>query len=278
MMIEKLKNKGHVGTLFSVWEDTMVYSCLQGIMGNIYVKDQDKPLSAIAIIGDFAFLAGVPDKDFILFKADNYLKNFIIMVPQNKEWAYLIEQCYQDKAKKVERYATKKEYHVFDKQKLQGYVSLLPKDYLMALIDENIFKTCQKMEWTQDLVSQYNDYQDYQKKGLGITIFEDGVLIAGASSYTRYKDGIEIQIDTKQEYRRKGLATICGAKLILECLKRNLYPSWDAQDKGSLALAKKLGYHYSHTYIAYEIYEYKSSCKINDLILKYSIVKILYFF
>lgn len=58
----------------------------------------------------------------------------------------------------------------------------------------------------------------------------------------------------RAEYRRRGLASICGAKLILECLNRNLYPSWDAQNEASAALAEKLGYHYSHTYTAIEIF------------------------
>ena len=63
-------------------------------------------------------------------------------------------------------------------------------------------------------------------------------------------------VDSKEEYRSRGLAEICSAGLILECLKRGLYPSWDAQNKGSLALAEKLGYHYSHTYTAYEVFAY----------------------
>ena len=77
--------------------------------------------------------------------------------------------------------------------------------------------------------------------------------VSGASSYTSYKGGIEIEIDTKAEYRKKGLARICGAKLILECLKRGWYPSWDAQNLKSAALAEKLGYHFEHEYTAYEV-------------------------
>lgn len=92
--------------------------------------------------------------------------------------------------------------------------------------------------------------------GIGAVICKDAIIVSGASSYSRYKEGIEIEIDTKEEYRRKGLAYICGAKLILECLERNLYPSWDAHNSGSVALAEKLGYHYSHTYTAIEIWDY----------------------
>ena len=49
---------------------------------------------------------------------------------------------------------------------------------------------------------------------------------------------------------------IMGADLILECLDRGLYPSWDAQNLDSLSLAKKLGYEFSHEYPAYEIFDY----------------------
>ena len=64
---------------------------------------------------------------------------------------------------------------------------------------------------------------------------------------------MEIEIDTKPEYRQLGLATVCGAKVILECLQRNLYPSWDAHDLRSVSLAEKLGYHLDHPYTAYEL-------------------------
>ena len=53
--------------------------------------------------------------------------------------------------------------------------------------------------------------------------------------------------------RQAGLAQACGAKLILECLDRGLYPSWDAHDRRSLSLAEKLGYHLDHEYPAYII-------------------------
>ena len=49
------------------------------------------------------------------------------------------------------------------------------------------------------------------------------------------------ETDTREDHRRKGLAYACGAKLILECLERELYPSWDAQNMWSVALAEKLG-------------------------------------
>ena len=84
------------------------------------------------------------------------------------------------------------------------------------------FELCQKNAWAHDLISQYKDYDTYEKLGLGVVVLKDGELLAGASSYSRYNEGIEIEIDTREDQRRKGLAYACGAKLILECLKEHM--------------------------------------------------------
>lgn len=44
-----------VSSLFKGWDDTMIWSCLEGEMGAVYVSD--KMLSAKLEIGDFCFLA-----------------------------------------------------------------------------------------------------------------------------------------------------------------------------------------------------------------------------
>lgn len=178
------------------------------------------------------------------------------MIPQNEGWACLIKQKYGKMAKAVVRYAIRKEPEIFDREKLKQMTEALPEDYELCMIDSRLYEKCREESWSRDLVSQFSDYVKYKESGLGVVILQDGKIVAGASSYSRYRQGIEIEIDTKEEYRRKGLATVCGAKLILECLERNLYPSWDAQNQRSAALAEKLGYHFSHEYKAYEIWGY----------------------
>ena len=266
-MVRKILNieMKSVEKLFKNWDETMIWSCLQGVMGEIYVTEEkikpEEPKSAVAVLGAFAFFAGEPDKELVLYKPDSYQGNFVIMVPQNPEWEVLIEECYPECCKKMERYALKKEPDTFEKEKLQKMIDGLPEDYELKVLDEAVFKETKKTEWCCDWTAQYPDWEMYRRMGLGAVILRNGELVSGASSYTTYKGGIEIQVDTKEEYRRKGLAEICSAKLILDCLERGLYPSWDAQNKGSLALAEKLGYHYSHTYTAYEVYNYgKGAC------------------
>lgn len=276
-MMIRLKEPKIAAPLFNSWQETLIWSCLQNIMGAVYADDMNNPHSAMALLGDFCFFAGRPDMDLvnimsnrkdldkdIIAEADALEGldssigmdfddiNFLIMVTQDSEWDKLIKDCYGDRAKEVTRYAIKKDTE-FDKIKLQQAVNLLSAEYELRLIDKELYDMCLENEWSRDLVSQFDGYEMYEKLGLGVAALKDGILVSGASSYSRYNEGIEIEIDTHKDYRRKGLAYACGAKLILECLDRGLYPSWDAQNKWSVALAQKLGYCYDYSYPAYEV-------------------------
>ena len=246
--------KENIKEIFGNWKESLIWSCLQGVMGEIHTNTTED--AAMAILGDFAFYAGTPSEELVRFKPESCEQDFIIMVPQNDAWAAMNEKCYGDKAKKVTRYAIKKEKDIFDISKLEQAILKLPKGYELKLLEEQEYDLCRNNRWANDLVSQFKDYDTYRKLGLGVVVLKDGELVAGASSYSRYNEGSEIEIDTREDHRRKGLAYVCGAKLILECLKKSLYPSWDAQNKWSVALAEKLGYHFSHEYTAYEIMGY----------------------
>lgn len=254
MVYELNEISDKVKAIFEGWEETLIYSCLQQVMGKVFVTDKDNPKSACAFVGCFVFYAGVPDRELVENKPDG----FVIMTPSNEEWAKLIEECYPD-SKKYFRYAIKKNTK-FDREYLQSIIEKLPEGYSIQKIDGEIYDKCLGDPVTADFVSSFRDKADYLEKGRGVVILKDGEIVAGASSYTRYNEGIEIEVDTKLEERRKHLALIACAKLILNCLDENLYPSWDAQNMNSVRLAEKLGYEFSHEYVAYEV---ARSCRIH---------------
>jgi GNAT superfamily N-acetyltransferase len=251
----KVRDRKGIWPFFESWEETMIWSCLQGIMGELYTDDPEKPTAAVARLGDFAFFSGEPNLELISCVPEKCGKQFMIFVPQNTVWRTMIEGHYGEQAKTILRFATKKERDMFDREQLNSLATRLPAGYEMCLIDEEIYDRCSSEEWSRDLVSNFQNYEEYHRLGLGVAVCRDGRVVSGASSYSRYQEGIEIEIDTKEEYRRRGLASACGAGLILECLKRGLYPSWDAHSRQSLSLAEKLGYQYSHEYSAIEIWK-----------------------
>lgn len=252
-MICEVKGTQRVAALFGDWQETMIWSCIQGVMGRLYADSAENPKSAMAMLGDFCFFAGTPNEELVGYRPEGRGRDFAIMTASSPEWYALIERMYGGKATRVSRYAFKKEPEVFDRARLKALAENVGEGYVLQMMDRELFACCQSQEWSRDFVSLFEDYDQYRRLGLGVVALRDGKPVSGASSYSSYQGGIEVEIDTKKEYRRQGLATACGARLILECLNRGLYPSWDAQNAWSSALAEKLGYRFDHEYTAYEI-------------------------
>ena len=237
--------KESIASFFHGWEETMIWSCLQGEMGTAVPDQTQAPTAARIEIGDFCFFAGAPNLDLVR------TGKAAILVPRDAAWGRMIEAVWGDGVEKGLRYAIKKEPDIFDTSQLTRFAAALAPAYELRLMNEALYDQALAEQWSRDLCSQFADFEDFRRRGLGAAVLHYGRFVAGASSYTVYQGGIEIEIDTKPAYRRRGLATACGAKLILECLQRGLYPSWDAHDLRSVSLAQKLGYHLEGPYVVY---------------------------
>lgn len=237
------------------WDETMIWSYLQGVMGNAYVDRADCPSAAIIHVNCFGFAAGTPNAQLVQDWYNQAVKGFAIITAREDAWHEAFETVGKGHCRRVERYAIKKEPDCFQVHQLAAFVRQVEWDYEITQIDKALYHECKRYRWSEDFVQGYKTYEEFQRKGLGFVALRQGSLLSGASSYASYQGGIEIEVDTKEGYRRKGLAAACAAKLILVCLDRGLYPSWDAQNKASVALAEKLGYHFSHAYTAYEVWK-----------------------
>ncbi|WP_338217366.1 GNAT family N-acetyltransferase [Lacticaseibacillus salsurivasis] len=231
--------------LFAGWPETPIYSCLSGTMGQLTGTAN----TAAAVIGDFVFLAGEPDAALLTSIAALQPQ---IVVPRTDAWTPVIEGTYGTRAKRFERYATVKTTAGFEPRRLQQLATPPAGTQLVAL-DQHWFAECQTLAWAEDFTRQFRNFDQFARLACGVLALREGELVAGASAYSAYPGGIEIEVDTRADCRRRGLATACSAQLILTCLARGLYPSWDAHTKTSLALAQKLGYQLAYVYPAYMV-------------------------
>lgn len=226
----------YVCALFSGWDETMIWSCLQGCMGKLTLGGSAATPAARITLGDFSFFAGEPDPDLIASAQT------AILVPRDEAWAHRIEQVLKNRVKRAMRYATRKDVNHFQPASLQRMIQALPPELTLRRFTEDMFAQAKDLDWARDLLGQFSNYSDFAERGLAFGITDRGVLAAGAGAYSIYHGGLEIEIDTRPDYRRRGLASACGAALILACLELGIYPSWDAHDRRSLRLAEKLGY------------------------------------
>lgn len=247
-----ISEPARVRALFSGWPETFIWSYLDGCMGAAWATDPDTPRSAKIMAGDFCLFAGEPDAELILHQPAGCSANGCILVPQNAAWSRMIAQVGGRQVQKITRFATRKDPACFHRETLARLAVPSDPAIRLCMIDAALFEQLRSNEWSYDLCSQFQTYAAYSRHGIGVAALCGGEPVAGASSYTFYRGGIEIEIDTREDFRRRGLATACGASLILACLERGLYPSWDAHDAASLALAEKLGYQLDQPYTAYE--------------------------
>ncbi len=240
----RLSNPRVAASLFEGWQETLIWSALEGAMGCIWAVSE-QPEAALCQTGDFLFLAGRAEETQTRLLLETWQKEkggFEIIVPREEACGALIEEIFGKEAKAGERCAFCKGGERFDPAALRQMVQAAPDAVKVVPFDRALYGMALKQQWSRDFVSQFRDADDYLTRGLGFAAVCQGELVSGASSYTCYSKGIEIQVETRSDWQRKGIASACCAALILECLKRGLYPSWDAANPASAALARKLGY------------------------------------
>jgi GNAT superfamily N-acetyltransferase len=243
-MVERIGNLTEVEPLFSGWEDTLVRSALEGCVGEVYASADRR--AAQIVYGDFAFLAGDAACDEAAALATHLPQGYggdaLLLSARDAAWLTVSQAAWGDRAVPGQRFAFRKDAHRFDPLKLRGYAHALPPGIRLAPLDGALYRRALAADWSRDFVSLFRDEADFVARGLGVIALDGEEPVAGASSYAVFSGGIEVEIDTREDYRRRGLARACGAALILACLDRGLFPSWDAANPASAALAEQLGY------------------------------------
>jgi RimJ/RimL family protein N-acetyltransferase len=242
--------------MFEKMDSTIILTCLQGHMGTTWVDDLENPTVAQILVGIFVFYAGNPNTK----EAEELLYNLpedILAIVNTDEWKNRIETVYKGSIEKFQRYKFKKNPEDLNRNHILRFLSTLPEGYELKKIDETLAKEPTLHEVSEDFTGQFNSIDDYINRGIGFCILYDGQVVCGASSYSIYDNGIEIEVATHPKYWRKGLASIAASALILECLDRGMYPSWDAANIESANLAQKLGYVLEEPYDTYYIHDEK---------------------
>ena len=249
MNIEKMR------AIYGQWVETesVIDSCLSGIMGQLFADNAENPKSVGALLGDFCFLAGMGNAHIVEEAAKLHGPGYLIFAAQDPTWLPVLENCLEGRLERGIRYAIAKDDSGFDRDKLRHMADALPDGYQLRWIDETLFARCKALPWCESLTCQYASWEDFERLGMGVVAMRNDEITAGASSYSTYSRGIEVEVDTHEAHRRRGLATACAAGLILACLDRGLFPSWDAANPESVGLAQKLGYRFSHEYPVWTI-------------------------
>ncbi len=265
-MIEIELQNGHIlAPFFKDAYDSCPEAFIQGVMGRGFCDSLEHPTYGIIQMGHYCYLggngAGIEKKNLLSILHTLIQRPYLVLIPLSESWDLYQYPAY----KKTTRYALNQPNPLyFNKAKLSSYISHVAYDpnyvgetitrrFVVKPIDEIYYYLIQKQEWSQEFTTNYVDYASYQKNGFGFVIIEgiSGKIAAISSSFSTSLDSIEIEIATSPWYRRRGFGTAVSARMVLECLKREKQPRWDATNLISVSIAEKLGFRLSEEYSAY---------------------------
>lgn len=259
MMIELgRKKRDSIRSLCEGSREVLVRGAVEGTMGRVWVPKLENSSYCLIITGDFAYLFGLPPKGApaLDLKSQIYESaSRAYLYPADDRWKDWLEDTFSGQLRLVSRYALKKDEHHFDMDVLKGYIDAVPKGIRIRRIDERLYHLTLKEEWSRDLCANFEDARHFLESGFGYVAMKGRELAAGCSAYGSSEGMMEIQVDTRKDFRRQGLALACSAAFLLECLERNLVPNWDAVNLQSVGLAEKLGYVYDREYQVYQLRE-----------------------
>ena len=163
--------RGRLAPLFQGWEETLIWSVLQGCMGWAWADEGECPRAALLWIGDFGFLGGdahAPGAgELAVFIPPEFAGSGALLVPQNREWLALLEQVHGKRGEPITRYAIRKEPQTFDRAQLRAFRDSLPKGYSLRLIDRELYGRVLQTPWARDFCAQFGSWEEYAAHGAG---------------------------------------------------------------------------------------------------------------
>lgn len=197
-------------------------------MGGVWMLE-DTPGGALAECGDFLFLEARDSqtaRNLLMAWKREHAGRYAILVARDSALSALVPEVFAGDAALTRRYAFHKGGEAFDRERLACFAACAPADVELRPFDREVCRLAMQAPWSRSFCEQFRDEDDFLARGLGVAALRDGELVGGASSYVCFSGGIELQVETRKDMRRRGVALACCARLILTCLDRGLYPSW----------------------------------------------------
>ncbi|MDR0314305.1 MAG: GNAT family N-acetyltransferase [Treponema sp.] len=176
----------------------------------------------------------------------------------DEKWESIVENNFSVKTNDFPRYEWKFNRSIFTKlPEIEAY-------YKIEKINEN---NVEKMvvQNHNPITNFWDSIEMFLEKGFGFFLSLENVIASLIFSAGVYKNEVEIDIVTNENYRNKGLGKVLSKRFINECLSRNLLPKWDCYkfNESSICLAKRLGFEIIKEYpVKQIIFEKSDKCKI----------------
>jgi GNAT superfamily N-acetyltransferase len=224
-------------------------AALDGAMGMVWADDPARPSVALVHL-DFYLLVGDANAP-AAGEAAHRPSERASIVASSADWEPLLRCVWGERLKSRTRVAFRPGR--WDRSRLRGFIDALPDGFALKRIDGA--DAARFAELADSLVYNFPSLEEFLARGVGFGVEHEGRFVSGCSSFAISPRSLEFEIQTRPDFRRRGLACATAAAMIEHCIDSGLTPEWDAHNEMSSALAEKLGFVEPAPYRAYEIRE-----------------------
>lgn len=208
-------------------------------VGFILADDAARPNVALSFMGGCVIYGG----DAGHSAARDLIRSMKVqpgILPYPDGWAALIRDEYREKAKLVTRYYLP--FASLDREKLLSIDLSTDPGYKLERIDERLAETLLDEIGEEYQLRHYSSLRDFAERGCGFCVTNGKEICSAVAAFLRSGNKIQIQVNTKPQYRRRGLAIKASACMLRYCLDNGIAADWDAANAPSRDLAQKLGF------------------------------------
>lgn len=227
----------------------LIDSVLERHFGNAWADSVSEPTVARLDSGAFTLLGGDPGAaaaQALLAVAPIYY-----VTPETDGWRWALRKAFGEGITALP--FTPFSWQSLDTAHLAELARRVPPGFELKRVDAAVAERLPGDMGNDYFLECFHSIEDFLERGAGFCAVHGGRIVSAASSAAASSYGIDIDIATVAEYRRRGLGTAVGARLVLHCLQNGLEPHWLAANADSERLAARLGFIPGEPYETFEI-------------------------
>ena len=217
----------------------VVEAILEGRFGVALADSEEEPsLAQLRLMTMFHVFGGDAEHPLAREALGSLQKGIVLLA--SDDWRELLFEIHGGRIMAQPRTALSSA--TLDVERLRALARRVPPGFQVQRIDADMARRMSGELEDQVTLHAFRSPEDFAERGIGFATLYGERIVCVATSFVVCSRGIEIQIVTHADFRRRGLATATSAALMAHCLEHDLEPEWDADNPESLKLAQKLGY------------------------------------
>lgn len=254
----KLENSNFnkVIQLIKSQNELSVLSVINGVMpGEIYVNDIDNPTAALIKTCECNLIVGCSNDVNFNSEVSKVIDFWDPLTPDSGEWIDIIPTIHTNSF--VRKY--KRRHYILTIEEFKECNKPLEDGFIIEKIEVDLLrKSCyENSEKLLEWVADWGDDSRFEGYGVGYFIHNGKTIVSWSLSDCSFNERITIGIHTDERYRKCGFGKTVVSAVIKDCFHKGYQEiNWLCVDtnKGSIALAEKLGFQYNNSYYAFSTY------------------------